>query len=286
MQNIAWHGKANIPVEVNEPHHWSLRQAHDTIAVAAAYWSAFIAKSFGVRDYIVQMMMNTPLGTSPLMDLAKMWASLALVETLEDETFRLYRQVRTGLLSLPIDLDAAKGQLAASMYTAMMLRPQIVHVVGFSEADHAATATDVIESCRIVRQVVKECLLGVPNPLLDPLVVKRRAQLVHEAILLLNVLLQLPDDASSHPLLNPDTYYRALESGVLDAPGLIGNAHAKGNLQTRLINGACLAVDEDGKPVNEEARLAEIIPDIMKKISANQKHGYILMLNQAFEVKI
>ncbi len=285
MKNIAWHGKAGIPVEVNEPHHWSLRQAHDTIAVAAAYWSAFISKYMGVHDYIVQMMMNTPLGTSPAMDLAKMWATLALVESLDDETFRTHRQVRTGLFSLPVDMDAAKGQLASSMYTAMMLKPEIVHVVGFCEADHASTARDVIESCRIVRQVVKECLLGVPNPFMDPKIVKRRDQLVRESILLLDVLTELPEDISIHPLLNPETYLLALKFGVLDAPDLIGNPHAKGKLKTRMIDGACYAIDEDGKPLEEEKRLSECVPNILENISSKKKRKHKLLIKDEFEVK-
>jgi len=232
------------------------------------------------------MMMNTPLGTSPVMDLAKMWASLALVESLEDETFRIHRQVRTGLLSLPVNLDAAKGQLASSMYTAMMLNPEIVHVVGFCEADHAATAQDVIESCSIVRQVVKECLLRVPNPLLDPVIVRRRDQLVREAIVLLNILVGLPEDSSIHPLLNPETYVRGLNQGVLDAPGLVGNPHARGELKTRMINGACYAVNEEGEPLTEEKRLAEIIPDVFEGISAKTARYDKLPLNHVFEVKI
>ncbi|MFX1318719.1 MAG: methionine synthase [Promethearchaeota archaeon] len=271
MENIAWHGANGIPVEVNEPHHWSLRQAHDTIAVASAYWSAFIAKSMGVRDYIIQMMMNTPLGTAPSMDLAKMWATLALVESLENDTFKTHRQVRTGLLSLPVDLDAAKGQLASSMYTAMMLKPEIVHVVGFCEADHSATAQDVTESCHIVRQVVKECLLGLPNPLLDPLIMKRRDQLVREAILLLDVLMELPEDSAIHPLLNPETYFLGLEFGVLDAPDLLGNPHAQGRLKTRVINGAYYAIDAQANPLTEETRLQVCIPEIMKLIRSKKK---------------
>ena len=70
IENLRWHAQQRIPVEVNEPHHWSLRQAHDTVAVAAAYWSAFITKVVGTRDYIAQFMLNTPLGVSPVMDLA------------------------------------------------------------------------------------------------------------------------------------------------------------------------------------------------------------------------
>lgn len=47
QQVMAWHGERNIPVEVNDPHHWSLRDAHDTIGVAAAYLAAYNAKKWG-----------------------------------------------------------------------------------------------------------------------------------------------------------------------------------------------------------------------------------------------
>lgn len=268
MNNIAWHGKQSIPVEVNEPHHWSLRQAHDTIAVASAFWSAFIAKSMGVKHYIAQLMMNTPLGTSPTMDIAKMWAKLDLVESLQDDSFKVIRQVRAGLFSLPVDLDAAKGQLAASTYTAMMLEPAIVHVVAFSEANHAATADDVIKSCKIVRQVIKECRRGAPNARLDPRIFERKEQLVSEASLLLRVLTELPEDKSLHPLLNPATYVLALKQGILDAPGLKGNPTARGQLQTRMIDGACYAVDKNGEILSESNRLEAIVP---KELEASEK---------------
>jgi hypothetical protein len=268
MDNIAWHGKQGIPVEVNEPHHWSLRQAHDTIAVASAFWSAFIAKSMGVQYYIAQLMMNTPLGTSPAMDLAKMWAKLALVESLQDSSFQVIRQVRAGLFSFPVDLDAAKGQLAASAYTSMMLEPAIVHVVGFSEADHAATAADVITSCKIVRQVIKECRSGTPNPRLDPQIFARKEQLVSDAGLLLRVLAELPEDNAIHPLLNPATYELAVKHGILDAPGLKGYSIAHGQLQTQMIEGACFAVDENGEILSESDRLKELVP---KKLAASEE---------------
>jgi hypothetical protein len=213
-----------------------------------------------------------------------MWATVALVESLEDDIFKTHRQVRTGLLSLPVDLDAAKGQLASSMYTAMMLKPEIVHVVGFCEADHAATAQDVIESCRIVRQVVKECLLGVPNPLLDPLIVKRRDQLVREAVLLLEVLQELPENSDIHPLLNPETYQLGLGSGVLDAPDLLGNPQAQGTLKTRMINGACYAVDEQGNPITEETRLNACTPELLKAIQSTKKRGHKFPLSFISEV--
>jgi hypothetical protein len=149
----------------------------------------------------------------------------------------------------------------------MMLEPAIVHVVGFSEADHAATADDVITSCKIVRQVIKECRSGTPNPWLDPQIIARKEQLVSEATLLLRVLTELPEDTTLHPLLNPTTYELAIKQGILDAPGLKGNPIAPGRLQTQMIEGACYAVDENGEALSESDRLEELVP---KKLAASE----------------
>jgi len=52
---MAWYGERDIPVELNEPHHWGLRDAPDVIFVVSAYLSAYNARAFGVRDYIAQI---------------------------------------------------------------------------------------------------------------------------------------------------------------------------------------------------------------------------------------
>ncbi|HCU58346.1 MAG TPA: methionine synthase, partial [Anaerolineaceae bacterium] len=59
---MAWYGEQGIPVELNEPHHWGMRDAPDVVFVVSAYLSAYNAKAFGVRDYIAQMMFNSPPG--------------------------------------------------------------------------------------------------------------------------------------------------------------------------------------------------------------------------------
>ena len=48
--------------------------------------------------------------------------------------------------------NVAKGQLAASTVHALQIQPHIIHVVGYCEGDHAAEASDVIESCEIVQE--------------------------------------------------------------------------------------------------------------------------------------
>ncbi|NLK43324.1 MAG: cobalamin B12-binding domain-containing protein, partial [Tissierellia bacterium] len=112
QQVMKWHGERNIPVEVNDPHHWSLRDAHDAIGVAAAYIAAYNAKKMGVKDYVAQYMFNVPASISPEMDLGKMLAKIELVESLVDDNFKVYRQARAGLASFPTNLYQAKGQLA------------------------------------------------------------------------------------------------------------------------------------------------------------------------------
>ena len=103
-----------FPVEINEPHHWGLRDAHDVIPVVAAYISAYNAKKLGVRNYIAQYMFNNPSGVSLTMDFARVLAMIDMVESLEDETFKTYRQTRAGLPLFVVDKYVAKGQLAAN----------------------------------------------------------------------------------------------------------------------------------------------------------------------------
>ncbi|MFX1415348.1 MAG: methionine synthase [Promethearchaeota archaeon] len=259
QENHRWHARHDIPLEINESHHWSLRSVHDTIAVAMAFLSAYNAKAVGIRHYVSQYMLNTPLGTSPKMDLAKMLAKIELIESLHDYRFVSLRQVRPGLFSYPPDLDSGKGQLASSIYTGMMLKPHIVHVVGFCEADHVATAEEVIESCKIARRVMHDCLHGTINPLDDSEVLKRKNELVKEAKLLIDAINSLGDVSSLDPLIEPMTYVRAVELGVLDAPHLKNNPIAKGQLRTKMIDGACIVIDSDsGRPISEITRLRQL----------------------------
>ena len=224
---MAWYGAhgGGIPVELNEPHHWGMRDASDVVFVVAAYLSAYNARAFGVHDYIAQMMFNSPPGLSDAMDLAKMLACLELIEPLIDETsFRVYRQTRVGLLSHPLDPEAARGHLAASTYLQMALRPHIVHVVGHTEAHHAATAEDVIAACKVARRVIEDALAGVPDMRLDPGVQQRVHELVAEAQVTLDAIRRLGDPGVADPFTDPATLARAVTSGILDAPHLRNNA--------------------------------------------------------------
>jgi len=253
------HAKWSIPVEVNEAHHWSLRDAHDTIGVAMAFLAAYNAKKAGVKNYIAQYMFNVPPAIHHKMDLGKMLAKVELIEALEDSSFKTYRQVRAGLASLSADLDVAKGQLAASTYVSMGIRPHIVHVVGFSEADHAAGPMDVIESAKIVRGVIRSTLDGMADMSFDNEVRERKQELIEEAGYLLNIIRELYPE-SEDPWSDPAVLEDVIKRGILDAPHLRGNPNAKGTLETRIVDGRCLAYSGKlDKVVTERERIAELL---------------------------
>lgn len=262
-QNVmAWHGERGIAVEVNDPHHWSLRDAHDAIGVAAAYIAAYNAKKMGVKDYIAQFMFNVPAFISPENDLGKILAKIDLIEELKDENFNIYRQARAGLASFPADLYQAKGQLAASAYLAMAIKPHIYHVVGFCEAHHAAEAEDVIESCKIVRGIIKNDFLGSIDLTRDQNVQRRKEDLIREAKIILQAIESIGLGVED-PLSDPDTLVRAVKLGILDAPQLKGNPVARGKLKTRMVQSALFAYDEENSRIIPER---ERIDNILKEV--------------------
>jgi methylmalonyl-CoA mutase cobalamin-binding subunit len=258
---LDWYGSRGIPVELNEPHHWGMRDAPDVVFVVAAYLSAHNARAFGVRDYIAQMMFNSPPGLSDAMDLAKMLAVLEMVELLTDKsTFRVFRQTRVGLLSHPLDLEAARGHLAAATYLQMALKPHIVHVVGHTEAHHAATAEDVIAACKVARRAIENAVAGAPDMTLDPRVQARKQELIAEAQVTLDAIRALAGPEVTDPLVDPATLARAVTSGILDAPHLRNNPYGRGQVVTRIDErGACIAIDAAGHPRRETQRLAGLM---------------------------
>jgi hypothetical protein len=255
---MRWHAGKGVPVEMNESHHWSLRDAPDVVAVAAAFLSAYNARACGVRDYVQQLMFNNPPSTSPTMDLGKMLAKLHLVEGLQNDHFSVWRETRGGLTSYPPDPAVARGHLAATICLQMQLEPHVVHIVGHTEAHHATTAEELIEACRIADGAISQCLLGLPDMTLDPGVQRRKKQLLDDVAVLLEAIASLAPEGVD-PFTDADTLATAAEIGLLDAPHLRGNAAACGKITTRLINGACLAVDPaTNRPIAEADRVARV----------------------------
>jgi hypothetical protein len=265
LEVIKWHADENIPVEINDSHHWSLRDAPDAIAVADMYLSGIIAKKLGVKNFIAQYMFNTPPSISLDMDLAKMLAKNELLNTLADNSFTVIKQVRTGLASFPLDLDKAKGQLATATMIQLALKPEILHVVSYSEADHAAKPKEVIESCKIVNQVINQFYSSKIN-YVNSSILKRKNKLIKEAKELINTIPNLARDAeySEDAFTNPNILTKLVEYGIFDAPHLKNSKYAKGEIQTKIINGACYSWDKSRDRIYDEI---ERIKDINEKIT-------------------
>lgn len=261
QEAIRWHAERGIPVEINDPHQWGLRDAHDALEVADAFLCAYNAKKLGVTHYVAQYMLNTPPHIFGSMDLAKTLAKIELVESLQDENFTTFRQVRTGLLSLSPDLYIAKGQLASSITLALALKPHIIHIVGYCEGDHAAGAEEIIESCKIARGVIGNYLFGLPDMTRDPIVDERKRQLIQEAKLIIEMI-KLLGGGKEEALTDPEVLAKAVKTGILDAPHLKGNPESAGLLETRVISGAVYAVHpKTKKPLTERDRLLLLIEE-------------------------
>jgi hypothetical protein len=204
------------------------------------------------------MMFNSPPGTSDAMDLAKMLTLLELIEPLRGPGFRIWRQTRIGLLSHPLEPSAARGHLAAGTYLQMALRPHIYHIVGHTEAHHAASADDIIEASLIARRAISNAL-GAPDMTRAPEVQARKAELMAETRLLLDAIRDIAASGVADPWADPATLTKAVSLGLMDAPQLKNNHFARGQARTRIINGASLAVDENGRALSERERIAALI---------------------------
>ncbi|MDW3229225.1 MAG: cobalamin B12-binding domain-containing protein [Acidobacteriota bacterium] len=260
QQTIKWYAERNIPVEVNESHQWSLRDAHDSLAVATALLAAYNAKKLGVKKYVSQYMFNTPPGTWPQMDLAKMMAKNELIEELRDETFDFYREVRAGIAHFSPDPNIAKGQLAASALISLYLKPHILHVVAYCEGDHAVYPDELIESCQIVHGVIRNSLHGLPEISKDKVLIRRKEELKKEARVILEAIRNLGRGSNGDPLTDPLIIAKAIKEGILDTPHFIGNPKLCGRIKTNLIDGAWYAVNNrTGKIIKEKNRLRKYL---------------------------
>ncbi|TXT57097.1 MAG: hypothetical protein BAJALOKI1v1_1880005 [Promethearchaeota archaeon] len=264
LKAIKWHGKHSIPVEINDPHHWSLRNAPDAIAVADMYLCGIIAKKLGVKHFVAQYMFNTPPNLSFDMDLAKMLAKNELLMSLQDKSFQIIKQVRAGLASFPLNLNKAKGQLAAATMIQLLLKPDIVHVVSFSEASHAALPEDIIESCNIVDQVVQR-MYSSNITVHTEQIEKRKRFLIDQAHWIINLIPYLAKTSheKQNPWISPSVLERLVSYGIFDAPHLKNNAFAKGEITTELIDGACCSINRVlQKSIDERERITKLMADL------------------------
>ncbi len=261
LRYIASTGK---PFEANVPHHFAFRGADDVTYVVSAVIAAKVAKKMGVRQFVLQNMLNTPKYTWGVQDLAKSRAMLKLVRELEDDRFRVILQPRGGLDYFSHDIDTAKSQLAA--VTALMddiepdnpSSPEVIHVVSYSEGSHLADPPTINESIQITRHALTEYRKlrekgDLNNMGEDPDVASRVAELVAGARTVMSAIeTTMPDPYGVEGL------YRILAQGFLPVPYLWEcqeEFHKACQWQTRLIRGGVQVVDDKGIPIRVEERL-------------------------------
>lgn len=257
MEAIAYNAELGVPVEMNESHQWALRYCSDVIEVAISFITAKVAKHLGVKEMVMQYMLANPPSISPLMDLAKMQAKIDLMGEEEDETFKIYRMVRTGLLAYPADMDQAKGLISSTMFYGTFLKPDIVHVVSYSEAVKRATSVEILESVRMVKKSMEIAERGLLENIHEDRRFKERLEYLKDEVrYLLGEISKLKD--VENPLVDPEVIYLAIKEGLLDAPGLKGFSVAKGNFRTEIHDGYHVTVDDDGTILDEKERVRRV----------------------------
>lgn len=155
IETLKYIAKTNKPFEPNIPHHFAFRGSDDITYVLSAVLAARTAKKYRIKDFILQVMLNTPRYTWGIVDIAKARAILNLISPLVDNNFKVILQPRAGLDYFAPDIDLAKIQLAQ---VSMLMddiepnkphSPEIIHVVSYSEALYLATPEVINESIQI-----------------------------------------------------------------------------------------------------------------------------------------
>jgi hypothetical protein len=264
IETLSYIAKTAKPFEPNIPHHFAFRGADDVTYIVSAVLAARTAKKHGIKDFILQIMLNTPRYTWGIVDLAKARAILQLISPLCESDFRVYLQPRAGLDFFAPELPLAKEQLA---YVSMLMddiepnvtnSPPLVHVVSYSEAIELATPSIIDESIKITcgalshyRKLKQSHKVSLNKFESD--IFKITQQFVFEAKSILDSIeMQIEDPYTAIGL------YAVFASGYLPVPYLWGNKESYPNathFKTRLVQGSMVAVDDHGLVVPVEKRV-------------------------------
>lgn len=256
------------PLEPNIPHHFAFRGADDITYVISGFLAVKAAKKMGVKDLILQNMLNTPKYTIGLQDLAKGRAMLKLARELEDENFSVHLQARAGLDYFSPDLDKARIQLAA--VTALMddlepdniNSPEIIHVVSYSEALSLATPPIINESIQITLSALDRYRdlrkRGKIENMLYHQELNERVESIYqeakESILILEQY--IPN------LYTAEGFFKVFEEGFFPVPYMLdsNNKYPEATKwNTAIKNGGIRVVDDKGNIIRTITRYKQII---------------------------
>lgn len=256
------------PMEPNVPHHFAFRGADDITYIISGFLAAKTAKKLGIRNLILQNMLNTPKYTWGIQDLAKGRTMLKLVRELEDDSFSVSLQARAGLDYFSPDIEKAKVQLA-TVTTLMddlepenINSPEIIHVVSYSEAVKLATPSIIKESIQITLFALQEyrkarSLGKIPNMKYDKDVQERVMEMYNEAKEAILIL-----EKNIHNLYTAEGLYKVFVDGFFPVPYLMDNKRLFRNATqyiTAIKNGGIRVVDEEGNVINTVDRYRKII---------------------------
>lgn len=268
LRAIRFIAQTGKPLEPNVPHHFAFRGADDITYIISGYLAAKTAKLCGIKDLILQNMLNTPKHTIGLQDLAKGRTMLRLVRELEDGTFAVHLQSRAGLDYFSPDLEKAKVQLAA--VTALMddiependNSPEIIHVVSYSEAVRLATPPVIEESIKItltaLRKYREQRRMGIIENMAYNKELNERCETLYqeakEAIILLEQY--IPN------LYTAEGLYRVFKEGFFPVPYMLDTDSKYPEAtqwRTAIKNGGICVVNKKGEIIRTSDRYRKII---------------------------
>lgn len=268
LETIRYIAATGKPMEPNVPHHFAFRGADDITYIISGFLAAKTAKLLGIKNLILQIMLNTPKYTWGIQDLAKGRVLLKLVRELEDDSFHVSLQARAGLDYFSPDIDKAKVQLAA--VTALMDdlepnnadSPEIIHVVSYSEAVRLATPPIIKESIQITLSALKEYRLAralgkIPNMGCDKEVHNRVDEMYYESKESIKILEKYISN-----LYSAEGLYKVFEDGFFPVPYLMDQKRQFKNATnyiTAIKDGGIRVVDEDGNIINTIDRYNKIV---------------------------
>ena len=260
-----------IPVEMNDPNQWSSRLAHDTLIVASYSLISAVMTMCGVNNMVLQMQFNKPKETGDYADLAKMSAGLQMAKRISmgrSNPANIIVEARTGIESLSPNMQKAKWQLGRSTLLQMMMNPNILHVVSYCEANHAATPEDIIDSSKLVRRAVrifKQHQHDIMKEMNNPIVVERREYLIKECSYLLNEIAKLnpkfpglvPIEQMAQYLGDANVLSTAIERKIISSPGIINPKYKGAHITSPTKFGMVNLVDDyiSKNIVSEKERL-------------------------------
>lgn len=271
VETLKYIAKTNKPFEPNIPHHFAFRGSDDVTYVLSAVLAARTAKKYGIHDFILQVMLNTPRYTWGIVDIAKARAILQLINPLKDSNFNIYLQPRAGLDYFAPDIDKAKIQLAQ---VSMLMddieptkenSPEIIHVVSYSEALFLANPSVINESVQITQSALnyyREYKKNNPEFLnqFEQDIQLKTNELVNEVSILLNSI----DNLITEPY-TAKGLYDIFAFGYLQTPYLWANKeefpHAM-HFKTKVHNGSTVLVDKDTNRVNAK-KLVEFVQSLI-----------------------